>query len=143
MTAEREGCQWPHLTPLTAYGKGCRCDGCREKIAERKRAYREANREKIAERGRAYYEANREKTAERHRAYREANPHFRRGVSARAMARYAAATPALVADPYSEAEDAVIIGCQYGQLALAQALGRTYGSVSHRKARLRKKGLMS
>ena len=43
------------------------------KIAENKRAYREANREKIAEYQRAYYEANREKIAENQRAYREAN----------------------------------------------------------------------
>ena len=39
------------------------------KIAENKRAYREANREKIAENQRAYYEANREKIAENQRAY--------------------------------------------------------------------------
>ena len=43
------------------------------KIAENKRAYREANREKIAEYRRAYYEANREKIAEYQRAYREEN----------------------------------------------------------------------
>lgn len=43
------------------------------KIAEGKRAYREANREKIAEAQRAYREANREKIAENQRAYREAN----------------------------------------------------------------------
>ena len=45
----------------------------RERIAERERAYREANRERIAERNRAYREANRERIAERERAYREAN----------------------------------------------------------------------
>ena len=44
-----------------------------KKIAENKRAYREANREKIAENKRAYYEANREKIAENQRAYYEAN----------------------------------------------------------------------
>ena len=45
----------------------------RDKIAEAKRAYREANRDKIAEAQRAYYEANRDKIAEAQRAYREAN----------------------------------------------------------------------
>ena len=45
----------------------------RDKIAEAKRAYREANRDKIAEAKRAYYEANRDKIAEAQRAYREAN----------------------------------------------------------------------
>ena len=50
-----------------------RLDRKSKKIAENKRAYREANREKIAENQRAYYEANREKIAENQRAYREAN----------------------------------------------------------------------
>ena len=45
----------------------------KKKIAERRKAYREANREKIAESQRAYREANREKIAESQRAYREAN----------------------------------------------------------------------
>ena len=45
----------------------------REKIADQQRAYREANREKIADQKRAYYEANREKIADQKRAYREAN----------------------------------------------------------------------
>ena len=45
----------------------------REKIADQQRAYYKANREKIADRKRAYYEANREKIADRQRAYREAN----------------------------------------------------------------------
>ena len=45
----------------------------RDKIAEAKRAYREANRDKIAEAQRAYYEANRDKIAEAKRAYYEAN----------------------------------------------------------------------
>ena len=40
------------------------------KIAEQKRAYRQANREKVAEQKRAYYQANREKVAEYMRAYR-------------------------------------------------------------------------
>lgn len=40
------------------------------KIAEQKRAYRQANREKVAEQQRAYYQANREKVAEYMRAYR-------------------------------------------------------------------------
>jgi hypothetical protein len=48
-------------------------DNATRKIAENKRAYREANREKIAENKRAYYEANREKIAENQRAYRKAN----------------------------------------------------------------------
>ena len=48
-------------------------DRRQKKIAENKRAYREANREKIAENQRAYYEANREKIAENKRAYYEAN----------------------------------------------------------------------
>lgn len=41
------------------------------KIAEAKRAYREANREKIAEAQRAYYEANREKWNAYMREYRK------------------------------------------------------------------------
>ena len=45
----------------------------REKIADQQRAYREANREKIADQKRAYYEANREKIADQQRAYYEAN----------------------------------------------------------------------
>ena len=45
----------------------------KRKIAESKRAYRDANREKIAESQRAYYDANREKIAEAKRAYRDAN----------------------------------------------------------------------
>ena len=45
----------------------------KRKVAERKRAYREANRDKLAEYQRAYYEANRDKLAEYKRAYREAN----------------------------------------------------------------------
>ena len=44
-----------------------------KRLAEKKRAYREANREKIAENKRAYYEANREKITENQRAYYEAN----------------------------------------------------------------------
>ena len=42
----------------------------REKVAEQQRAYRQANREKVAEQKRAYYQANREKVAEYMRAYR-------------------------------------------------------------------------
>ena len=45
----------------------------KRRIAERKRAYREANRDSIAERKRAYYEANRDSIAEYQRAYYEAN----------------------------------------------------------------------
>lgn len=46
-------------------------DNQKRKIAEAKRAYREANREKIAEAQRAYYEANREKWNAYMREYRK------------------------------------------------------------------------
>ena len=50
----------------------------KRKVAEYKRAYREANREKVAEYQRAYYEANREKVAEYQRAYYEARRRAKR-----------------------------------------------------------------
>ena len=50
-----------------------RKDAADQKIAEYKKAYREANRGKIAEYQKAYYEANREKVAEYKKAYYEAN----------------------------------------------------------------------
>ena len=65
--------QLDHKSRKIAENKRAYREANREKIAENQRAYREANREKIAENKRAYYEANREKIAENKRAYREAN----------------------------------------------------------------------
>ena len=49
------------------------CQDNAERIAERRRGYREANVEKIAEYDREYYQANAERIAEYHREYRRAN----------------------------------------------------------------------
>ena len=47
----------PHREPWPvsygSYVRGCRCVGCSDASAEKKRAYREANREEIAEKQRA------------------------------------------------------------------------------------------
>ena len=62
----------PKKRKIAEYKKAYR-EANREKIAEYQKAYYEANREKIAEHQKAYYEANREKLSEYQKAYREAN----------------------------------------------------------------------
>lgn len=48
-SGETEGCKFPHNTPLTSYGKGCRCKKCRsaftQSVKKNKAPYVRANRE--------------------------------------------------------------------------------------------------
>ncbi len=124
----REGCEFPHNAPRTAYDKGCRCAGCREAKQGGARRYYEENREAMLEKSRRYQAENQVATQARRRRYKE---------------RAKALTPATITGPYSEAEDALILKWEFGDVALAQALGRTYGSVVFHKQTLRKKGLLT
>lgn len=143
----REGCRFPGNAPRTAYGKGCRCGGCREWARVRRRRYREANPEKIAEENRRYREANPEKLAESRRRrresrqetdrrYREANPGASRRRWAQLKDAYLLAAKPIVTGRYSPAEDAVILSWEGRVIDLAVALGRTYYSVRARRQRL-------
>lgn len=147
----REGCRFPGNAPSTAYGKGCRCEGCRleeasaarrcrranpERVRERDRRYREANREKLAEKSRRYREASPETVAEGDRRYRAENLGSRRRQSAAVYKAYVAATPPIVTGPYLPAEDAVIQSWEGRVVDLAVALGRTFYSVRDRRLRL-------
>ena len=113
----REGCQFPELSPGTSYGKGCRCNGCRDARAESQRRYREANRETVAERKRRYYEAN---------------PILQKTRGRGTRGRYATFRPAIATGRYTPAGDAMIASWEGTWPQLAEVLGRSVGSLSGR-----------
>lgn len=98
----REGCQFPELSRGTSYGKGCRCKGCRDAKAERKRRYYEAN------------------------------PILQKTRGRRTRGRCATFRPAIATGRYTPAGDAMIASWEGTWPQLAEVLGRSVGSLSGR-----------
>lgn len=114
----------------------------RDKLNERQRSYREEHRDEHNARNRAYHEENRDKITARKRAYRE---EYRDELNAQNRARRAelnavtqkAATRTGV--PWTADEDEYLATTTDNTVWAALNLGRTYGSVQSRRARLRRR----
>lgn len=123
----------------------------REEIRARQRVYNEAHREEIRSRNIAYAEAHREEIRAYREAYRDANLEERRaydrerhallGGPTRERWNEITAKHATRSGRWSDAEDAYIAASTDRIVDDAIALKRTYASVQHRIARLRKRGV--
>lgn len=116
----------------------------REEYRAYSRAYREAHRDEISDSQRAYREAHREEIGAYQRAYHEAH---RDEVLARMRKRHAETLGAAreVAtrngEPWTPAEDHVVLTSEGTTLEMAIELGRTTKSVEARLSRLRRKAV--
>lgn len=135
-------CEHPDLAASTAYRRGCRCDRCRADHTVRYRRYVEANRERRADTNRRWREQNRESLAVYDRQWRLSNLDSVSERERRRRRAMAELTPSNVTGRYSEAEDRIIRSWAGSEVALAQALGRSWESVRGRKRELRKRGLL-
>ena len=113
----------------------------REAVLERQRRHYKENRESVAESTRRYRAENREAIAEYHRRYREehreaiAEDKRRYHAEIRDITREAATR---TGEPYTPAEDAHILTSDDPAAVIAVELGRTLGSIHHRRCELRK-----
>ena len=123
-------------------------DGLESQCKSCIRAYYEAHREEKCDKARAYYEAHREER----RAYDEARREEKRAYDRDKNAllgnptaeRWEAITvkhATRSGEPWSESEDAYLAASTERAVDDALALKRTYGSVAHRIAHLRRRGV--
>lgn len=114
----------------------------RDKLNERQRSYREEHREERSAYDRAYHETFREEIFARQRAYREEH---RDEINARLRAyrrKLNAETRALATrngEPWTPEEDHYLTTTEDTTVEAAFNLGRTYGSVQNRRAKLRRR----
>lgn len=131
----------------------------RNEIRDRSSAYREAHREEIRDRDRAYYEAHREERTAKQRAYKEAHRNeirdrdrayreahnAERNAQIRKRRTEASKASREVAtrngEPWTPAEDCVVLTLKATALDIAIELGRTTSSVHNRRALLRRKAV--
>lgn len=116
----------------------------REKCNANQRAYREAHGEEICARDRAYYQAHGEEIRARDRAYREAHREERNAQIRKRTAEIQSASLEVATrngEPWTQAEDKVVISSDGTVLDIAIELGRTTGSIRNRRELLRRKAV--
>lgn len=117
---------------------------CKECSRAYSRAYLEARREEINARRRAYYETHREEASAKDRDYHEAHREeiLARNRKRQAEIRRAAREVATRnGEPWTPAEDHVVLTSEGTVLDIAIELGRTTSSVKYRRNHLRRKAV--
>lgn len=113
----------------------------REKLNERQRSYREEHREERCAYDRAYHEAFREDILARQRAYRAANRDVLNARSRDYRNKVQKATGSVATrtgEPWTAEEDHYLTTTTDTAIEASLHLGRTYGSVQSRRAKLRR-----
>lgn len=116
----------------------------REERLAYQRAYREARREEIIDRQRDYRESHRNEIRDRDRDYREA--HREEILAAKSKKKTEVRKASLEVatrngEPWTPAEDHVVLTSEGTALDIAIELGRTIDSVHNRRALLRRKAV--